>query len=77
MGADINLLERVAESSPVIVLILTAACVVLWRTLREEMREWRMIASRNTEALAGLRETVKENTAATQRLSEAIKVERR
>ncbi len=65
MGTDIALFERVTESSPIIVIILTGACIVLWRTLREEMREWRGIASRNTDAVSAL-------TVAVDRLREGI-----
>jgi ABC-type nickel/cobalt efflux system permease component RcnA len=62
---DLSLLNRIAESSPVVVLILTVACTVLWRTLREEMREWRNIAAANSEAVHAL-------TVAVDRLREKI-----
>jgi ABC-type nickel/cobalt efflux system permease component RcnA len=62
---DLTILNRIAESSPVVVLILSVACTVLWRTLREEMREWRNIAGRNTKAVHAL-------TVAVDRLREKI-----
>lgn len=62
---DLSLLNRIAESSPVVVLILSVACTVLWRTLREEMREWRNIAAANSEAVYAL-------TVAVDRLREKI-----
>jgi hypothetical protein len=62
---DLTILNRIAESSPVVVLILSAACTVLWRTLREEMREWRNIAAANSEAVHAL-------TVAVDRLREKI-----
>ncbi len=65
MNEHLSVLDRIAESSPVIVLILIVACTVLWKTLREEMREWRAIASRNTDAVHAL-------TVAVDRLRERI-----
>jgi ABC-type nickel/cobalt efflux system permease component RcnA len=64
-AADISLIERVVESSPVIVIILLLACGLLWRTLREEMREWRAIAKAHGEAMTAL-------TAAVDKLRERI-----
>jgi hypothetical protein len=62
---SITLVTRLIESSPVIVAILLVACSVLWRTLREEMKEWRSIAKTNTDAVHAL-------TAAVERLREKI-----
>lgn len=45
---DISAIQRIVESSPPLVVLLLFACWVLWRTLREEMREWRQIADRNS-----------------------------
>lgn len=62
---SVQILARLVESSPAVVLILLAACLILWRTLREEMREWRTIANRNSEAVHAL-------TVAVDRLREKI-----
>lgn len=45
---DISAFQRIVESSPPLVIILLLACGILWRTLREEMAEWRKIADRNS-----------------------------
>lgn len=58
--ADIDVLRRVVESSPVIVLILLAACVLLWRRLE---RKDEVILALNREtlmALAAVKEAVKD-----------------
>jgi hypothetical protein len=62
---DISLLERVAASSPVIVLVLMGACVALWRTLREEVASCRSLHVRSIESQTQL-------ATAIDRLSERI-----
>lgn len=58
--ADIDVLRRVVESSPVIVLILLGACILLWRRLE---RKDEVILALNREtlmALAAVKEAVKD-----------------
>lgn len=62
---DVTLFERIAESSPVIVLILLAALIVLWRTLREEIQSCRGLHVQSIETQRNL-------TAAIERLAERI-----
>ncbi len=57
---DVNLLERVVESSPVIVLIAIGACVVLWRKL-ERKDDMLMTLQRETlTALGGVTQAVRD-----------------
>lgn len=62
---EMQLLERVTESSPVVVLILLAACVILWRQLREEILNCRSLHAQSIESNLKL-------TAAIDRLAERI-----
>ncbi len=62
---DMGAIERLVESSPAVVIILIIACGVLWTTLRQEMKEWRQIAAKNSEAVHAL-------TVAVDRLREKI-----
>lgn len=60
---DVQLLERVAESSPVIVVVLLVACGLLWRTLREEIASCRALHVQSIESqqrLAGAIERLAE-----------------
>lgn len=57
---DVNLLERLAESSPIIVLIVVGACVVLWRKL-DKKDDMLMALQRETlTALAGVTQAVRD-----------------
>lgn len=47
---EITLLERAIESSPAVVLILLGACLLLWRTLREEIASCRSLHAQSIEA---------------------------
>lgn len=63
--SDITLIERAVESSPVIVIILMGACLILWRTLREEIQSCRGLHAQSIE-------TQQKLTAAIERLAEKI-----
>ena len=52
--SDISAVQRIMETSPPLVVILLVACGILWKTLREEMAEWRKIADRNSTTNAAL-----------------------
>ncbi len=62
---DVTVLERLTESSPVIVAILLGACIMLWRTLREEITSCRALHAQSIE-------TQQQLTAAIERLSDKI-----
>ncbi len=47
---ELTLIERAIESSPAVVVILLAACVMLWRTLREEIASCRQLHAQSIEA---------------------------
>jgi hypothetical protein len=62
---DLTLIERAVESSPVIVVILLAACLMLWRKLNEEVASCRALHAQSIQ-------TQQQLTAAINRLAERI-----
>jgi len=47
---ELTLIERAIESSPAVVVILLGACIMLWRTLREEIASCRHLHAQSIEA---------------------------
>jgi hypothetical protein len=47
---ELTLIERAIESSPAVVIILLAACIMLWRTLREEIASCRSLHAQSIES---------------------------
>lgn len=67
---DPQLWERIAQGSPLIVLILLGGVTLLWRALREEQHAREALQRETLMALAGFKEAVGE-------LTDAIKDNRR
>lgn len=55
---ELQVIERVMESSPAIVVVLLGACVMLWRTLREEIASCRALHGQSIEAQHKLADAV-------------------
>ena len=59
---DVDVLRRVVESSPVIVLILLWACWLLWRRLERKDEAILNLTRETLTALAAVKEAVKDLT---------------
>ena len=56
--ADVDVLRRVVESSPVIVLILLGACILLWRRMERKDAEIITLTRETLTALSAVKEAV-------------------
>ena len=57
---DIDVLRRVVESSPVIVVILLGACILLWRRLERKDEVILNLTRETLTALGAVKEAVKD-----------------
>jgi hypothetical protein len=69
---DLHLLERVIESSPVIVLIVIAANVFLWRKVEAKDEALMRLFEKNSQALAHVTTSVDSMAQAVRELRHAI-----
>ncbi len=70
--SDIGAIERIVESSPVIVVVLTVAVVVLWRRSERQDAKYEALGSAVTELAKQVTAAISENSQATHALTTAV-----